>query len=271
MENLLERFADDLARHGLCPKTRRTYLNHVGRFLSRQKSPSEALGEREARDWLVHLWRDKGLGTANLRGHVNALRAFFNATLHRPGATAGILNPCQSAPPPAPPLSAPETDRLLAVLGTDTARAAVTTAYGGGMALNEVCRLETSDIDSRQMLVRLRGGDRPNHRWDTFVPLDRFTLEVLRGHWRRANPPVPWIFTGPDHAPLDPNLLEGELREAARRTAIHPSQLGPTLRYSFLLRRLQEGAALHEVRHLLRHTSIRALPPAVLPSKGGRP
>ena len=156
MENLLERFADDLAHGGLHPKTRRTYLNHAGRFLSRQKSPPPVLGEREARDWLVHLWREEGLGLANLCGHVNALRALFNLTLRRPEAVAGLLNPCPPGPFPAQPLAAQEIDQILAVLKTETARAAVATAYGGGMALNEVCRLQTSDIDSHRMLVQLR-------------------------------------------------------------------------------------------------------------------
>lgn len=266
MEDLFARMESDLKHAGLCDQTREHYLRNARWFSDHYACPPQTLGEREVRAWLMFLRQNEGCSTTSLQGHVVALKFLYGVTLKRPEVTAGILRPCEPGPVPAP-LASRTLELLLEAVAPPVFRRVVTAAFGGGMQLHETCRLQVADIDSQKMVVRIRAA---NGKWDAFLPLDRSTLEVLREQWRETRPRSGLLFTtGPDRAPLASGRVEEALRDAARRAGFKDLTLGPTLRYSFLLRRLAQGAKVREVWHLLRHTSIRRLPVAL--GQGGRP
>ncbi|MCG8455563.1 MAG: tyrosine-type recombinase/integrase [Holophagales bacterium] len=64
--------------------------------------------------------------------------------------------------------------------------------YGCGLRLGEAVHLRVTDIDGRQMLVRVAHGKGDRERW---APLPEPLLEVLRGYWREYRP-KDWLFPG---------------------------------------------------------------------------
>jgi integrase len=60
-------------------------------------------------------------------------------------------------------------------------------AYGAGLRSSEVISLKVSDIDSRQMTIRVEQGKGHKDRTAKLSPL---LLELLRNWWKVARPPV---------------------------------------------------------------------------------
>jgi integrase/recombinase XerD len=56
-------------------------------------------------------------------------------------------------------------------------------AYGAGLRVREVARLEASAIDSHRMLIRIEQGKGGK---DRYVMLSPQLLQVLRAYWRSA-------------------------------------------------------------------------------------
>ncbi|MBX3342644.1 MAG: tyrosine-type recombinase/integrase [Nitrospira sp.] len=60
-------------------------------------------------------------------------------------------------------------------------RVALSTIYSCGLRLGEALRLEVGHIDSKRMLLHIRGG---KGNRDRYVPLPQRTLLLLRTLWR---------------------------------------------------------------------------------------
>jgi integrase/recombinase XerD len=68
------------------------------------------------------------------------------------------------------------------------------TLYGTGVRRAELTRLQIPHIDSRRMVIHIRGGKR---RQDRDVMLSPKLLEALREYWRGLRrKPTEWLFPG---------------------------------------------------------------------------
>ena len=69
--------------------------------------------------------------------------------------------------------------------------------YSAGLRVGEVVKLKPEDIDSKRMLIHIRGA---KGRKDRYTLLSEKTLEVLREYWRKYKP-TKWLF--PDQTKKD--------------------------------------------------------------------
>ena len=122
----------------------------------------------------------------------------------------------------------------------------------------ELTRLKLSDIDSKRMVVHVRGG---KGRKDRDVMLSRQLLlalrEYLRGLHRR---PKQWLFPGGAwHTGDDPVSLSvpwNACHEAAQRAGIDKPVHPHTLRHCFATHLLEAGADLRTIQILLGHRDL---------------
>jgi len=91
-------------------------------------------------------------------------------------------------------LSSDEIVRFLEAVPGLRNRVALTTAYGAGLRVGEVARLEPAAIDSSGMLIRIEQGKGGK---DRYVMLSPQLLQILRTYWRLARPGR-WLFPGQD-------------------------------------------------------------------------
>jgi len=64
--------------------------------------------------------------------------------------------------------------------------------YSAGLRVGEVVRLKTEDIDSKRMLIHIKGAE---GRKDRYTLLSEKALEILRAYWRKYKP-LKWLFEG---------------------------------------------------------------------------
>jgi integrase/recombinase XerD len=94
-------------------------------------------------------------------------------------------------------LSPEEVAPLIDSSQTRFHRIVLLTLYGTGGRRAELTRLQIPDINSRRMVIHVRGG---RGRQDRDVMLSPMLLEALREYWRGLRrKPTEWLFPGPEN------------------------------------------------------------------------
>jgi site-specific recombinase XerD len=137
-------------------------------------------------------------------------------------------------------------------------RTILMTLYATGVRRAELIRLQLNDIDSKRMVVHVRGG---KGRKDRDVMLSRQLLVALREHLRGLHRrPKQWLFPGGAwHTGDDPISLSvpwNACHEAAQRAGLTKPVHPHTLRHSFATHLLEAGADLRTIQILLGHRDL---------------
>jgi site-specific recombinase XerD len=152
-------------------------------------------------------------------------------------------------------LSSTEVDGLLGAVESTKDRTIVMTAYGAGLRISEVCRLEVDAIDSRRMLRHVRHGKGGRER---FVPLPERVLFALRRYGATERPTKPLRFPGQTPGPcVSAAAVRANLHEATKKAKLTKRVTPHVLRHTFATHRLELGTDLRVIQMLLGHASIR--------------
>lgn len=126
-------------------------------------------------------------------------------------------------------------------------------AYGAGLRISEIIKLQIKNIDSEQMCIQIEQGKGGK---DRYVLLSPCLLLTLRSYWIIYHP-LTWFFPledGSGHIKTDGiRYIWKELKKKAglkRRGGIH------SLRHAFATHLLEDGADLYTIKQLLGHVSI---------------
>ena len=153
-------------------------------------------------------------------------------------------------------LSGTEVAKLLKAVSSSSLvpAMALTTAYGAGLRISEVCRLQVDDIDGKRKLIHVRLGKGGK---DRYVMLADRLLEGLRQYWVKVKPKG-WLFPGRKKgAHLHPTAVRWALKEAVKATKLKKRITPHTLRHSFATHLHEAGNDIRLIQALLGHASIR--------------
>jgi site-specific recombinase XerD len=152
-------------------------------------------------------------------------------------------------------LSGSEVLKLLAAVKSPAPAMALTTAYGAGLRVSEVCRLKVEDIDSKRMLIHVRLGKGGK---DRYVMLSECLLVALRKYWVKVRPADPWLFSGRKLGKhLTPGAVEQAVKKAVKAAKLKKRITPHTMRHSFATHLLEMGNDIRFIQVLLGHASIR--------------
>jgi integrase/recombinase XerD len=251
MATLKQRMKEDLQLRGLSPRTQMTYLSHVTRFARYFKKLPDTLGEKEVREYLLHLINDEQVSYSTLTHAYSALKFIYEVTLGRPGEVMRIPYPKTPRRLPVV-LDRKEIDALFAATTNLKHLTILMMTYSAGLRLNEVVHLKKEDIDSARMMVRVREG---KGRVDRYSLLSKVALETLNDYLQYYKPAL-WLFPGtnPD-TPLSSTSIQKMFQAARERAGITKPASVHTLRHSFATHLLEAGCDLHHVQLLLGHKS----------------
>lgn len=254
MGKLKDRMAADMELRAYRPGTRDNYLRCAKKFAAHFMTSPAEMGEEQIREYLLHLLREEKVGPSAVKMSVAALKFLYTHTLERPEEVMRI--PWPKAPKPLPDiLSGTEVSRLLESLRSLKHRMIAMTAYGAGLRVSEVCKLEVGDIDSDRMLIHVRDGKRGR---DRYVMLAERLLLCLRTYWKETSPPGPYLFPGgrPD-GHIGDAAVQIAVRKAAKDAGISKRVTPHVLRISFATHLLETGSDIRTIQMLLGHGSIR--------------
>ena len=248
---LRRRMIDDMMVRNLSPATQQSYIYAVAKFSRHFNRSPERLGLEDVRAYQLHLIAQKRSWS-----HINqvacALRFFYGITLSQSEAFERIVTGREPHKLPVV-LSADEIVRFLEAIPGLRNRAALTTAYGAGLRVGEVARLQVSAIDSRRMLIRVEHGKGGK---DRYVMLSAQLLQILRAYWRLARPGL-WLFPGREAGePVSVAALQDACRTATRQGELRKPVTVHVLRHSFATHLLESGTDIRIIQVLLGHAHL---------------
>jgi site-specific recombinase XerD len=245
----------DLELRGCRVNTVLTYLRCARKFAAHFKRSPAEMGTAEIRQFLVHLVETRKVTPSTYNVYAAALTFLYHVTLDRAADVPSL--PRMKVPMRTPiVLSGTEVVRLLAAVTSRRYRAALMLAYGAGLRVSEVCKLNRSDIDPKRMVISIRDAKRGRER---HVMLSPRLLEAVRLYLRIDKPQGPYLFPSRVTAmPISRDAVSKTLARAVARAGIGKRITPHSLRHAFATHLLESGTDLRTVQVLLGHASIRS-------------
>jgi site-specific recombinase XerD len=250
---LRRRMIEDMTVRNLSPATQQSYVYAVAKFSRHfnNRSP-DRLGLEDVRTYQLYLIGQKR-SWSHINQNVSALRFFFGVTMGRTEVLERIVAAREPQRLPVV-LSGEEIVQFLEAVSGLRNRVALTTAYGAGLRVGEVARLQTTtSIDSKRMLIRIeqaKGGK------DRYVGLSAQLLQILRTYWDLARPGK-WLFPGRDPTePVSVAALQDACRQATRQAELSKPVTVHTLRHSFATHLLEAGTDIRIIQVVLGHARL---------------
>ena len=258
MTHLRQIMLEELERRNYAPSTIRAYIRTVEHYSRHFHRPPDQLGLDHIREYQAAMFRTWKLAPNTVTQRLAALRFLYIQVLKRGWSAAETPYPKKVLHLPEI-LSQQEVARLIDATETPFQRILVMTLYATGARRAEVARLKVTDIDSRRMVVHIRGG---KGRKDRDVMLSPALLEALRTYWRGLrHKPSEWLFPGnrwhTSNRPVTTKVLWTACRQAALRAGLEHKHIHPhTLRHCFATHLLEAGADLRTIQVLLGHRDL---------------
>ncbi len=254
MPTLIDRFQQDLHLRRFAPSTIKSYTPPIRQFIEWTDRHARPMDEDAAREFLVHLVRERRLGRSSQSQAHSSLRFFFTHTLGQAGASWSFPRPKQQQSLPVV-FAREEVARILDRTGNPKHRTAFSLAYGAGLRISEVTAITVDCIDSKRGLILVRDGKGGKSR-NTLLPPT--LLHDLRAWWRVARPRHYLFPGGRAGTPIGKRTLQKVFKTALLRAGVErPGASFHSLRHSFATHLLEAGTSLRVIQELLGHSDIR--------------
>jgi len=249
---------EELQRRNYAETTINSYLRTVEEFSRRFNCSPDRLGPRHIREYQAELFQKRKFSPNTVAQRLAALRFFYTKTLKKVWSIEETPYPKKTLHMPTI-LSQEEVARLIDAARPPFHRTLLMALYATGLRRAELARLKVSDVDSKRMVIHVRGG---KGRKDRDVMLSPKLLEALREHWRGLQrKPSAWLFPGnrwhTGDIPITTKVVWNACKEAAQRAGLQKDVHPHTLRHCFATHLLEAGADLRMIQILLGHRDLK--------------
>jgi integrase/recombinase XerD len=250
MGKLRDKMTKDMELRGFSPRTIETYLSWVERLSKHYRKSPDELGDDDIRNFLHYLLKERNAKQATVNLAYNALRFFYKTTLEQEWNDVKIPRSKQPKKLPVV-LSMEEVQSIFKNTENLKHKALLMTIYSGGLRVNEAANLKIGDIDSKRMMIKVRGKGSK----DRYTLLGERTLGILRSYWKEYQP-TSYLFPSiKKENPLDKSTIGKIFKKSADLSKIQKKASPHTLRHSFATHLLECGADLYYIQRLLGHSS----------------
>jgi len=256
--HLRKMMLEELQRRNYAETTINSYLRTVEEFSRRFNCSPDRLGPRYIREYQAELFQKRKFSPNTVAQRLAALRFFYTKTLKKVWSIEETPYPKKTLHLPTI-LSQEEVARLIDAARPPFHRTLLMALYATGLRRAELARLKVSDVDSKRMVIHVRGG---KGRKDRDVMLSPKLLEALREHWRGLQrKPSAWLFPGnrwhTGDTPITTKVVWNACQEAAQRAGLQKDVHPHTLRHCFATHLLEAGADLRTIQILLGHRDLK--------------
>lgn len=233
--------------------TLRNYCSAFKEYLSFFKGQSaESLSQHQIEKFLLYLIEDRHVSASYQNISINAIKFYYEKVLNNDRITVNIKRPVREKLLPEV-LTEGEVELLINCTENLKHRCILMTLYSAGLRLGEVVKLKISDIDSKRMLILVRGG---KGKKDRYTLLSENLLRLLKQYYLKERPKE-WLFQGTFGGQYSMQSVQQIMADAVKRAGIRKHATVHTLRHSFATHLLENGTDLRYIQSILGHNSIK--------------
>ena len=237
----------------LSDNTQRRYLSAVtGLAKHYQRSPVKITKEM-IEDYLLYLKNDKGCAPNSCASALSGLRFFYNnVTKQKISIDYSLVRKVQKLP-----TVLPQEDIESIINATDNLkhRLILMTTYSAGLRASEVIALKPENIDSKRMLIKVRGkGDK-----DRYTLLAKRLLPQLRHYYKKFRPQTylfPSSYKHKKHQPLSYGSVHSIYEKARKKAGVKNGAGIHTMRHSFASHLQEAGYDIRKIQVLMGHRRL---------------
>jgi integrase/recombinase XerD len=257
---LRQRMIEDMTARKLGPYSQRSHINSCRRFAAFLKRSPDMATADDVRRFQLDLV-EAGLSISNRNRIMTGVKFLFRVTLRRHDLAAEIYHLKEEEKLPHT-MSPNEAERLLTMAGSLRDQVMLSLGYGCGLRAGEIVRLKAGNIDSAQMIIRIR---QSKGRKDRNVMLPPDLLVSLRQWWKvrptRFDAGVPvgerWLFPGRRQGQhLTYRQLSRLFHQSKAAAGITKRVSLHSLRHSFATDLLDKGIDIRFIQALLGHSKL---------------
>jgi site-specific recombinase XerD len=234
------------------PKTIKAYLAAVAELARHFGRSPDSLSIEEIRDHVHHLIAKRKLASSSVNQHICGIRFLFQQVLGRKDFR--LSAPMKRSGYLPEPLARTEIRSLLDGTRNQKHRVLLMTAYGAGLRVSELVRLQPVDIHSQRMMIRVNRG---KGNKDRYTLLSRRLLLELRSYWSVYRPER-YLFEGNRAGKhLAVGTAQSVFDQAKARAGVKHGRGIHSLRHSFGTHLMEAGVPIPTIQLLMGHSQIR--------------
>ena len=253
MTELRQKMIRTMELRNLADNTQRRYLSAVtGLAKHYQRSPVKITKEM-IEDYLLYLKNDKGRAPNSCASALSGLRFFYKHVAEQKiSIDYSLTRKVQNLP-----TVLAQEDIVNIINATDNLkhRLILMTTYSAGLRASEVIALKPENIDSKRMLIKVRGkGDK-----DRYTLLAKRLLPELRHYYKKFQPQTylfPSSYKHKKHQPLSYGSVRSIYEKARKKAGVKNGAGIHTMRHSFATHLLEAGYDIRKIQVLMGHRRL---------------
>lgn len=245
-----EAFLQKLELRRYAWNTAKAYVGCFEAFMNHYKdSELEELGEQDIVAYLQFLV-NSGKSDSYVNQNINAIKFYYEVVQGMPNRFYQVDRPKRTKKLPQV-LDKETVKKIISEIKNIKHKCIVSLLYSAGLRRSELINLKMQDIDSRRMMIFIRGAKGNKDRYSV---LSMAVLRDLQLYYDKYAPQT-YVFEGADGGTYSPSSIRKILQEAVRRAGIFKHVTPHMLRHSFATHLLEDGVDLRYIQTLLGHNS----------------
>ncbi len=253
MTKLRQKMIRAMELKNLSDNTQRAYLADVTGIARFYNQSPDKLTKEKIEDYLLYLKHDKGNAPNSCYSVLTGIRFFYKyVTESEIPITYSISRTARKLPQV---LTMEEIWKIICSTNNLKHRLILMTTYSGGLRANETINLKAENIDSKRMLIKVKGkGDK-----ERYSLLSKRLLPELHHYYKTFQPKrylFPSSYNHKKHQPLSYESVRCIYENARKKAGVKNGAGIHTMRHSFATHLLEAGYDIRIIQVLMGHARL---------------
>lgn len=210
----------------------------------------EKITTDQINSYILDLIKSKSISQSQQNQRINAIKFYYEKVLNRETEYYKIDRPKRENRLPDV-LSKVEIGKMITCTSNLKHKCIIALIYSCGLRRSEAIKMKIHDIDSKRMLVKIRGA---KGKKDRYAQLSERTLDLLRKYYVIYKPEE-WVFEGKNGGQYSAESILNVVKAAGKKAGIKKRVFTHILRHSFATHHLEQGTDLRYIQEWLGHSS----------------